>query len=155
MKFLSLILVLSIFPLLASAQFKPMADGLIIYVTDGTDLGTDSKPRLTPKSYSEMPTSYSTTNKLQFNDIIRPLGMETSIQAAAFLERPTYGLKGYLLVFCVNDSIGGKQGYFEENGNTHYGVYRLIRPKENADEPVPDGMTEYNLSGMVFILGVS
>ena len=145
---------IAFFPVFLSAQFKPMDKGLTIYVTDGTDIGTDSPGgTMTPKAYG-VPLRGNKSN-MEFTDIIKPLGMEDAIQAAAFLERPEYGKAGFLLIFCVNDSIGGQQGAFEDNGKVYYGVYRLIRQKNSPDEEIPEGMTGYKLSGLVFILGVS
>lgn len=160
MKFLFPLLVFVLLPTFIFAQFKPMDKGLTIYVTDGTDLGTNSKSRLTPKGYNIRANKKSGKSRkaesgARFTDIIRPLGMANSIQAAAFIDRPTYGKIGFLLIFCVNDSIGGRQGSIYENGEVYYGVYRLVRPKSSEDEVVPKGMTNYKLSGLVFILGVS
>lgn len=157
MKHFILFTALALFPALTFAQFKPMEKGLTIYVTDGTNTGTDSRGNdvLRPKGYDEGSRRKKGGDGARFTDIIRPLGMENSIQAAAFLERPTYGKLGFLLIFCVNDSIGGQQGYIEENGEIYYGVYRLVRPKSSDDEVVPKGMTGYKLSGLVFILGLS
>ena len=159
MRHFILLTALAFFPILTYAQFKPMEKGLTIYVTDGTNTGTNSKggSNMRPKSYDTRAKKGGKKKRsgARFTDIIRPLGMENSIQAAAFIERPTYGKLGFLLIFCVNDSIGGQQGYIEENGETYYGVYRLVRPKSGDDEVIPKGMTEYKLSGLVFILGVS
>ena len=133
-------------PVLSYAQFqgKPTGKGLTVIVTDGTYGGKNS-PLSTgaggPKS--------------QFKDPIRPLGMEEAIQAGAFLERPIYGEFGYILVFCVGDSIGGKQGELEFNGESYKGVYRLIRQKVSAKETIPKNKTPYKLEGLVFFLGIS
>ena len=81
--------------------------------------------------------------------------MVNAIQAAAFLERPIYGKAGFLLIFCVNDSIGDQQGEHIENGQVYKGVYRLIRQKFTPEEPIPEGMAPYKLGGTIFILGVS
>ena len=128
-------------PLFMNAQFTPSEDGLTIIVTDGTFEGTNSE--IQPPS------------DLKFQSPIRPLGMADAIQAAAFLERPDYGLTGFILVFCVNDSIGGKQGMVNINGEVYNGVYRLIRQKMTIDEEVPEGMTPYRLTGTVYFLGIS
>lgn len=156
MKNLLSLLMLLVLPILLSAQFKPMDKGLTIYVTDGTDIGTDSKGSrsMTPKAYG-MPMRGKGGSSMEFTDEIKPLGMEDAIQAAAFLDRPEFGKAGFLLIFCVNDSIDGEQGYIEQNGETYFGVYRLIRQKSSPDEEIPEGMTGYKLSGLVFILGVS
>ncbi|MFK7807421.1 MAG: hypothetical protein AB8F74_06405 [Saprospiraceae bacterium] len=127
----------------AQAQFSSTKkDGLTIIVTDGTDVGKNST--LQPPD--------STTNLL---DPIRSLGMSDAIQAAAFIDRPSYGLAGFLLVFCVNDSIGGNQGRLFVNGEMYKGIYRLIRQKISLEEQIPDNMLPYKLSGTVFFLGVS
>ncbi|MCB0639591.1 MAG: hypothetical protein KDC54_23355, partial [Lewinella sp.] len=113
-----LFLLLFLFPVLVKAQFTPTpeeTDNLTILVTDGTYAARNSPLR--PPGPND------------FQDIIRPLGMTDAIQAGAFLERPIYGKAGFLLIFCVDDAIGGKQGTYEVNGQTFYGVYRLIRQK--------------------------
>lgn len=143
MKLISTLLGLLFLPMLLSAQFTPMEKGLTIIVTDGTDLGTDS------------PIQVEGPNDRLLQDPIRPLGMTDAIQAGAFLERPTYGLAGFLLVFCVNDSIGEEQGTLDVNGETVKGVFRLIRQKFSLDEEIPPGMTTYRLSGTVYFLGIS
>jgi len=81
--------------------------------------------------------------------------MSDAIQAAAFLDRPDYGITGFLLVFCVNDSIGEQYGLLEVNGEMFRGVYRLIRQKLTRDEAIPEGMRPYRLTGTVFFLGIS
>lgn len=128
-------------PVFAQAQFEPTEKGLTIIVSDGTDEGKNSL--LAPPS------------DIQFQDTIRSLGMSDAIQAAAFIDRPAYGLSGFLLIFCVNDSIGGKQGTLIVDGEVKLGVYRLIRQKLNYQEPIPEGMAPYRLSGMVYFLGIS
>lgn len=128
-------------PLLAQAQFKPSENGLTVIVTDGTFAGTDSPAR--PPGEGE------------FSDPIRSLGMMDAIQAGAFTERPLYGKVGFLLVFCVNDSIGGEQGTLTIHGRSYKGIYRLIRQKMSADEEIPEGMTKYRLKGTVYFLGIS
>ena len=136
------------------AQFLPDGKPLTIIVSDGTEGGRDSEvvtPRDVPQSYDQIP-----GQGLQFDDPIRPLGMKNCIQAAAFLERPDFGIKGYMLVFTLNDSIGGKQATLvAEDGREYKGVYRLIRQKLSADEPVPRGMTNFTVSGTFFLLGIS
>ena len=140
-------------PFFSQAQFTPdEGSDLTIIVTDGTDEGHDSKIPTKPKSTSSG--SYDAYTML-FLDPIRPLGMADAIQAAAFLERPKYGKAGFLLIFCVNDSIGGKQGILDVRGTEYKGVYRLIRQKFTIEEPIPEGMAAYKLQGTVFILGVS
>ena len=81
--------------------------------------------------------------------------MASCIQAAAFLEQPEFGKMGFLLIFSINDSIGGKQAVLEKNGTTYHGVYRLIRQKASNDEPIPNGMTSYQISGTFLLLGMS
>ena len=134
---------LFLLPVLSAAQFVP-ADSteLTIIVTDGTLSGKDI-PRTPP------------VGAIDYRDPIRPLGLRESIQAGAFLYRPTHGRLGFLLVFCVNDSIGGEQGTIELYGQTYRGVYRLIRPKISPDEEVPKGMTTYHMIGTVYLLGIS
>ncbi len=133
--------VFALTPMLTNAQFTPTEDGLTIIVTDGTFEGSDSE--IQPPS------------DILFQAPIRPLGMADAIQAAAFLERPDYGLTGFILVFCVNDSIGGQQGTVNINGEVFDGVYRLIRQKITIDEEIPEGMTPYRLTGTVYFLGIS
>jgi len=143
------------------AQFHPTETrkGLTIMVSDGTAMGKHSQ--IQPKS--EIPTSYDYVtpksgegvNGVTFNDPIRELGMTECIQAAAFLERPEYGKIGYMLIFSVNDSIGGKQALYTVNGETFKGVYRLIRQKTSYEEEIPQGMTGYSISGTFFLLGIS
>ena len=128
-------------PVLTFAQFTPAEKGLTIIVTDGTLDG--NKSTVQPPS------------DLKYQDPIRPLGMADAIQAGAFIDRPDYGLTGFLLVFCVNDSIGEQQGTLVVNGQLFYGVYRLIRQKISVDEEVPEGMTSFRLSGTVYFLGIS
>jgi hypothetical protein len=123
------------------AQFVPTERGLTIIVTDGTDAA----------KHSELQPPDST----DFMDPIRPLGMADAIQAAAFIDRPSYGLAGFLLVFCVNDSISGRQGILFVNGEKYMGIYRLIRQKISLDEQIPSNMLPYKLQGTVFLLGVS
>lgn len=129
-------------PALSFAQFTPDADSdFTIIVTDGTYESTHS-PQRAP-------------GDAKYQDPIRSLGMVEAIQAGAFTEKPKYGKVGFLLVFCVNDSVGGKQGTLELNGNTYYGIYRLIRQKISLEEEVPEGMTTYRMVGTVFFLGIS
>lgn len=140
----NLFFLLLLLPVCAHAQFTPTAenqDNLTILVTDGTYTARNSPQR--PPGPND------------FQDLIRPLGMMDAIQAGAFIERPIYGKSGFLLIFCVDDAIGGKQGTYEVNGQTFYGVYRLIRQKIGVNEQIPENMTSFRLSGTVFILGVS
>jgi len=136
------LLSLILLPFLAQAQFSTAENGLTIIVTDGTDVGK--------KSIQQPPGVGS-----DLVDPIRPLGMSDAIQAAAFLDRPTYGKAGFLLIFCVSDSIGDQQGILIVNGKVERGVYRLIRQKNAIDEEVPEGMLPYRLSGKVYLLGLS
>ncbi|MEY4106354.1 MAG: hypothetical protein RL181_696 [Bacteroidota bacterium] len=130
-------------PALLQAQFQgqPQGKGLTIIVTDGTLSAKDSP--LGPPGPN------------RFKDPIRPLGLEEMIQAGAFLDRPAYGEYGYILVFTVGDSIGGKQGELEFNGEIYKGVYRLVRQKLKADEVIPKGRATYRLQGLIFFLGVA
>ena len=89
-------------------------------MTDGTDLGRKSV--LQPPDTSK------------FQAPIRSLGMTDAIQSGAFIIRPQYGTPGFLLIFCVNDSIGELQGTLHVNGKEYQGVYRLIRQKNSIDE---------------------
>ena len=141
MRNLILILFSSFLPCFVFAQFSPTDNGLTIIVTDGTNDGKNSQ--LQPPS------------DVKLRDPIRPLGMTDAIQAGAFLERPQYGITGFLLIFCVNDSIGGQQGTLNVKGQILNGVYRLIRQKMYADEPIPVGMTPFRLAGTVYFLGIS
>lgn len=137
-----LFMVLLVLPFVASAQFAQMEKSEItIIVTDGT-YDSQHSPQRAP-------------GDAKYTDPIRSLGMVDAIQAGAFTVRPKYGTVGFLLVFCVNDSVGGKQGTLEMDGNTYYGIYRLIRQKISIDEEVPEGMTSYRLKGTVFFLGIS
>lgn len=138
----------------AQAQFSPSGEDLMIIVSDGTVEGKHSE---TVKK-SDIPESYDqiTPKGVKFTDPIRSLGMTDCIQAAAFLERPKFGKTGYMLIFSINDSIGGKQATLTaKDGETYQGVYRIIRQKTNADEEVPAGMTGYKVSGTFFLLGMS
>jgi len=141
MRYFTLLIFALALPTLLCAQFKPSDKGLTIIVKDGTDAGYDS--------------TVQPPGDFKFPDPIRPLGMTEAIQAGAFLERPVFGLAGFLLVFCVNDSIGGERGTLIIDGEVHYGIYRLIRQKISLDEEIPDGMRPYRLSGTVFFLGIS
>ena len=159
------IFILALLPIALSAQveFKPTEkERLTILVTDGTDQGRNSK--LQPKPVQEtakgrqVPKSYSIEGGRlgeAFTDPIKPLGMDDAIQAAAFLDRPEMGKAGFMLIFCVNDSIGGKQGTYVANDVEYKGVYRLIRTKRSSDETIPQGMAAYRIMGTIFILGVS
>ena len=139
----------------ANAQFKPTEEQFMIMVSDGTADGKNSKlaeKSAVPDSYDQV----STLNKLVLDSPIRSLGMTDCIQAAAFLERPEYGIVGYMLIFSVNDAIGGKQATITmPDGESYPGVYRLIRQKSSADEPIPAGMTQYKVNGTFFLLGMS
>ncbi len=140
MRFIFSLLSLILLPFLAQAQFTTAENGLTIIVTDGTEIGK--------KSIQQAPGG-------EFVDPIRPLGMADAIQAAAFLDRPSYGKAGFLLIFCVNDSVGDQQGILIINGKVERGVYRLIRQKNAIDEEIPEGMLPYRLSGKVYLLGLS
>lgn len=138
----------------ANAQFSPSEEDLMIIVSDGTVDGKNSKTL--PKS--DIPDSYDqmTPKGVKFTDPIRSLGMTNCIQAAAFLERPQYGKTGYMLIFSINDSIGGKQATLNaKDGQSYQGVYRIIRQKTDDAELVPAGMTGYRVSGTFFLLGMS
>jgi hypothetical protein len=138
----------------AQAQFSPSGDDLMIIVSDGT---VDGKHSDTVKK-SDIPDSYDQIKPkgVKFTDPIRSLGMTDCIQAAAFLERPKFGKTGYMLIFSINDSIGGKQATLTaKDGQTYQGVYRIIRQKTSSEEPVPAGMTGYQVSGTFFLLGMS
>ncbi len=156
------VITLLCFPFIINAQFEPVEqEKFTIIVTDGTDEG--KKSEVQPKGNADTkkgkgvkrPKNYEHTSSKVFVDPIRPLGMNNAIQAAAFLERPKYGRAGFLLIFCVNDSIGDKQGTYDANGQSYKGVYRLIRQKFTPEEPIPEGMAPYKLIGTFFILGVS
>jgi len=138
---LLLLFAILLLPILSIAQFEPTEKGLTIIVTDGTIEGKVST--LQPPGNND------------FTDPIRPLGMANAIQAGAFLDRPSYGLSGFLLIFCVNDSIEEEQGYLEVNGEIFRGIYRLIRQKLSPDEEIPEGMAPYRLGGTVYFLGIS
>ena len=154
----------------ASAQFQIADKGLTILVTDGTEGGRNSAlqapgefklPEQIKGTDVDIPTSYDQLSSKGPQDAfvldapIRELGMTECIQAAAFLERPEYGKLGFMLIFSINDSIGGRQAVLEKNGVTYYGVYRLIRQKASNDEVVPAGMTSYQISGTFLLLGMS
>ena len=149
MKFILTKLFLSccfLLPAAAQAQFSETeSSNLTIIVTDGTVSGRDS-----PLNFGggSGPTP-------QFSDPIKALGMTDAIQAGAFLDRPRFGKAGFLLVFCVSDKIGGRQGTLMVNGRAVKGVYRLIRQKLRPDEPIPKGMTTFRLRGTVYFLGIS
>ncbi len=163
MKYLSLCICFLLAFTSASAQFKSTKKGLTIIVSDGTDKGKNSDV-LTPK---DVPTSYdhiagksgkkskAVNNNIVFKDPIRELGMTDCIQAAAFLERPKYGKLGYMLIFSINDAIGGKQATLVKDGKTYKGVYRIVRQKTSSREPVPEGMTTYRVKGTFLLLGIS
>lgn len=129
-------------PMVAMAQFSTVEENkLSIIVTDGTYDATHS-PQRPP-------------GNAKYQDPIRPLGMVDAIQAGAFTVRPQFGRAGFILIFCVNDSVGGKQGTYQVDGNTYYGIYRLIRQRIALNEELPKGMTNYRIKGTVFFLGVS
>jgi len=130
----------------AFGQFTPTNESKItIIVTDGTVSGKDSPLNPAGGAGEGSP----------FTDPIKALGMTDAIQAGAFLDRPRFGKAGFLLIFSVSDSIGGKQGTLMVNGRTVKGVYRLIRQKMRENEPMPKGMTTYRISGTIYILGIS
>ena len=151
----------------AQSQFKVDANGLTIIVTDGTENGKNSEI----SSKNDIPTSYdqirtnpgskakgnsrTAKNSLAFTDPIRSLGMTNCIQAAAFLDRPQFGKMGFMLIFSLNDSIGGRQATLVQNGKTYKGVYRLIKQKTSVKEVVPKGMTSYKVEGTFLLLGIS
>ena len=153
----------------ANAQFKPTKKGLTIIVTDGTEKAKHSKIA----DGNDIPTSYEyvgkngkgkagkssakskSKNAMVFTDPIRELGMTDCIQAAAFLERPKYGRVGFMLIFSLNDSIGGKQATLIKDGKSYKGVYRLIKQKTSSKEAIPQGMTSYKAEGTFLLLGIS
>lgn len=149
MNFFKTSLLLSAFLLLgqlAWGQFTPTnKSSITIIVTDGTVSGKDSPLNPGVGGGADSP----------FTDPIKALGMTEAIQAGAFLDRPRFGKAGFLLIFCVADSIGGKQGTLMVNGRAVKGVYRLIRQKMQQDEPIPEGMTSFRISGTIYILGIS
>lgn len=167
MKYLSFFICLLFACTSASGQFQLTEKGLTIIVTDGTEAGRNSEQRppneLIPapvKAGKDIPSSYDELGSkgagpLVFNDPIRELGMSECIQAAAFLERPEYGRLGFMLIFSLNDSIGGKQAELIKDGKAYYGVYRLIRQKLSSDEEIPVGMTSYQIAGTFLLLGIS
>jgi hypothetical protein len=141
-----LILVMLFLGLQAYGQFVPTDESKItIIVTDGTVSGKDSP--LNPGGGAGVGS--------KFSDPIRALGMTDALQAGAFLDRPRFGKEGFLLIFSVSDSIGGKQGTLMVNGRAVKGVYRLIRQKLRKDEMIPKGMTTYRITGTIYILGIS
>jgi hypothetical protein len=127
-------------------QFTPTNESKItIIVTDGTVSGKDSPLNVVGGQGEGTP----------FTAPIKALGMTDAIQAGAFLDRPRFGKAGFLLIFSVSDSIGGKQGTLMVNGRAVKGVYRLVRQKMRENEPVPEGMTTYRITGTIYILGIS
>jgi len=159
MKYLSLFICFFFVASSTSAQFRLSEKGLTIIVSDGTEDGRNSKLQPTAPA-NDIPTSYDqignkSSSKLVFNDPIRELGMTECIQAAAFLERPEYGKMGFMLIFSINDSIGGQQATLIKDGKTYQGVYRLIKQKTSSAEPVPPGMTNYQIVGTFLLLGIS
>lgn len=142
----SILLAAAVLPTQGFGQFTPINESKItIIVTDGTISGKDSP--LNPGSEGNLDS--------RFTDPIVSLGMTDAIQAGAFLDRPRFGKAGFLLIFSVSDSIGGKQGTLMVNGRAVKGVFRLIRQKMRENEPVPKGMTTYRISGTIYILGIS
>lgn len=130
----------------AFGQFTPTNESKItIIVTDGTVSGKDSP--LNVVSGRDEGTAFTAP--------IKALGMTDAIQAGAFLDRPRFGKAGFLLIFSVSDSIGGKQGTLMVNGRAVKGVYRLIRQKMRENEPIPKGMATYRITGTIYILGIS
>ncbi len=149
-------LFLFLLPLEARAQFTPKADKpLTIIATDGTFDGKDTPVRANITRAAAGSGTGTASAPNPFTDPIRPLGMRRAMQAGAFLERPLYGKVGYLLIFSLNDSIGGQQGVLEVNGQVLRGVYRLIRPLTNGEETIPKGESIYEVGGTIYILGVS
>ena len=170
MKFITLCICLVFAFTTANAQFKVSEKGLTIIVTDGTDKGRHSKV----SEGNDIPSSYeyiggdkgkgkqgrhsaksTSKNQMVFTDPIRELGMTDCIQAAAFLERPKYGLTGFMLIFSINDSIGGKQATLVRDGKTYKGVYRIVKQRTSSDEAIPKGMTTYQVEGTFLLLGIS
>ncbi len=159
MKYFPLLICFLLASASAFAQFKPTQEGLIIKVSDGTERGKNSE--LSGKG--DIPTSYDNvgkvggkaTNQPAFTDPIYEFGMSDCIQAAAFLDRPKYGKAGFMLIFSLNDSIGGNQGVYTAGGTTYKGVYRLIRQKSSPSEVVPPNMTSYRVEGTFFLIGSS
>ena len=146
------------------SQFQKTEKGLTIIVSDGTDKGRNSEITLgndIPTSYDQISTgsnsatSKSPKNSIKFSDPIRELGMMDCIQAGAFLDRPEYGKIGFMLIFSINDSIGGKQATLIKDGKTYKGVYRIIKQKTSKEEPIPKGMTNYKIEGTFILLGIS
>jgi len=41
------------------------------------------------------------------------------------------------------------------NGKEYKGVYRLIRQKAALGEEIPEGMQPYQITGTIFLLGIS
>lgn len=163
MKFISICICFLFIINTSDAQFKTSKNGLTIIVSDGTDDGRNSDV-LTEKN---IPTEYdnvagrstnkskASKNNIAFTDPIRELGMTDCIQAAAFLERPEYGKIGFMLIFSINDAIGGKQATLVRDGKTYKGVYRIVRQKTSSKEAVPKGMTTYKVKGTFLLLGIS
>jgi len=149
-----------------NAQFSTEEEELMIMVSDGTDDGKHSNPIIPGEATAPGTRAKGAAgskgkkspkkNELILNAPIRSLGMSNCIQAAAFLERPSHGILGFMLIFSINDSIGGRQASLTmPNGETYQGVYRIIRQKITDDEIVPKGMTTYNIAGTFFLLGIS
>ena len=146
-----------------NAQFVTDEEELIIMVSDGTEDGRHSNPVIPGEATAPGTRAKGATtdtspkkNELVLDAPIRSLGMMDCIQAAAFLERPSHGLLGFMLIFSINDSISGRQATITmPNGKSYQGVFRLIRQKINESEVVPEGMTTYNVAGTFFLLGMS
>ena len=162
MKYFSLLFGLFLFSASAFAQFQPTQEGLIIRVSDGTEKGRNSELATKgdiPASYDavdgKLGKSASSANQSAFTDPIYEFGMSNCIQAAAFLDRPVFGKAGFMLIFSLNDSIGGNQGTYTAGGKTYKGVYRLIRQKSSPNEVVPPNMTSYRIEGTFFLIGSS
>jgi len=150
----------------ANAQFTTEEEELIIIVSDGTEDGKHSNPIIPGEANAPGTTAKGNANananknakknELVLDAPIRPLGMSDCIQAAAFLERPSHGIVGFMLIFSINDSISGRQASITmPNGITYQGVYRLVRQKIDKDEIVPEGMTTYSVMGTFLLLGIS
>lgn len=143
-----------------NAQFKTDEEELMIMVSDGTDVGKHTNPPL-PKEYTEKSRTAKSAAAAPnvepvLNAPIRSLGMTDCIQAAVFLKRPELGISGFMLIFTINDSVAGKQAALTmPDGKTYQGVYRLVRQKVDPSEPIPTGMTTYQVEGTFFLLGVS
>ena len=147
----------------AHAQFKADAESLMITVSDGKDKAKHSNPIIpgeadfrTKGKQTQNTKAATKKSELVLDAPIRSLGMTDCLQAAAFIERPTHGILGFMLIFSINDSIGGKQASLTmPDGKTYQGVYRLVRQMTDSQEAVPEGMTTYKVEGTFFLLGIS